>query len=340
MRKLFILGFPGLYGGASTELHHQLPILSELGRQLNFKLCVIPTHNPKNEPLLEFTRQHAEIEEYGSYSDINKEDAIMAFCSDVFLNDIATINKFTKNTCFINCMTWLFDKEKAAHANNLIKLSLYQRQGVSLDHSQKLRRLGSNARFERFYPFFNPESTNFLLKDSPSFHIGRISRSDADKFSKQTFGIWHGIVSPKPKIGHVLGWRQSLEDKVGPAPQWAKTYTNHTEFPVNEFYNTCDIIVQSTDTKENWPRIGFEAMHSGCPLVVDNRGGWKELIEHKMSGFLCDNERDFIYWGSRLAYEPELRWSIASEAKQRAYELSNKSLSMDSWKKAIEILFN
>jgi len=31
MPRLFIYGFPGLYGGAGTELHHQIPIWLALG---------------------------------------------------------------------------------------------------------------------------------------------------------------------------------------------------------------------------------------------------------------------------------------------------------------------
>ncbi|MEG1937685.1 MAG: hypothetical protein RR138_01215 [Akkermansia sp.] len=41
----------------------------------------------------------------------------------------------------------------------------------------------------------------------------------------------------------------------------------------DEMLERCHIILQPTDTTENWPRIGFEAMASGSVLIVDKRGG-------------------------------------------------------------------
>jgi glycosyltransferase involved in cell wall biosynthesis len=81
-------------------------------------------------------------------------------------------------------------------------------------------------------------------------------------------------------------------------------------------------------------------MFSGKPLVVDNRGGWQTMIEHGHSGFLCNHERDFIYYGSRLAYDFDLRMKIAENARQRAIEMASLEVSRESWKKIFESVFN
>ena len=42
-------------------------------------------------------------------------------------------------------------------------------------------------------------------------------------------------------------------------------------------------------------------MASGSVLIVDNRGGWRQMVEHGKTGWLCGSERDFIYYASKSA---------------------------------------
>ncbi len=57
-------------------------------------------------------------------------------------------------------------------------------------------------------------------------------------------------------------------------------------------------------------------MASGSLLVVDDRGGWRELIQHGQTGFLCGDQREFVYYSSRAAFEREERKLMASNARQ------------------------
>ena len=43
---------------------------------------------------------------------------------------------------------------------------------------------------------------------------------------------------------------------------------NQREVSQQDLYRHSRIILQPTDTTENWPRIGFEAMASGCLLYT------------------------------------------------------------------------
>jgi len=338
MPRLFIYGFPGLYGGAGTELHHQIPIWLSLGIDVH----IIPVQQGyKNEPLYqEMIDLGITIHEQHKFSVINADDAVINFCSDLFLDNIAHIRQFTKRTIFVNCMTWMFKSEKRCHSNQQIAFSLYQRPQVLEEHETELKLLGSDAEFLHFVPHFNPINVNFDVKDNEQVHIGRISRADPGKYTKFNGHIYGGIVSPKPKVGHFLGFNEKCGKVTGSLPAWIKTYENHRELSVRDFYDTIDLVVQPTNTTENWPRIGFEAMFSGKPLVVDNRGGWQYMIEHGKTGFLCDHERDFMYYGSRLAYDLELRHTIAQNALTKAKELAGFEASKESWSKIFERIFN
>ena len=331
MRRLFILGFPGLYGGAGTELHHQILLWTKAFPDMEFR--IIPTmENYENEPLYDKMLEiGVKIEKRMDLSSITMGDALINFCSRTFWEALPFIYEKTHRIAWVNCMTYLFDAEKEMSHRNMVSHYLYQRDEVRDDHANQLHDLGARGKFITFIPYFDSSDTQFSIKEQQFTHIGRISRQDADKFSAKTLHIYEYITSPKLKRGHFLGWGERAKEKIGEPHQWIKTYRDHRVLSVTDFYNIVDFIVQPTDTLENLPRIGFEAMYSGKPLVVDNRGGWKHLIEHEKSGFLCNNEREFIYWGTRLAFEPDLRKRIAENALRKAKELSSYDKSMESW---------
>lgn len=337
MRRLFIYGHPGIYGGASSELYHQIHIW----KNLDLELSIIPTmQGYKNEPLYqEMLDLGIKYYEPHDFSDITEDDAVINFCSKEFLERIKDISLKTRRNIFVNCMSWIFPLEREAAKDDLIGFFLYQRPQILQEHQKELTRSGSKAQFLHFSPYFHGENFNFSCIEQDLTHIGRISRQDTDKFSKNVLHIYEYIVSPKLKQGHFLGFDHRSESKIGKPPTWIKTYHTHQQLPVKDFYKQVDFIVQSTDTNENWPRIGFEAMATGTPLVVDNRGGWRYMIEHGVDGFLCNHERDFIYYGSRLAYDFDLRKEIAHNAKVKWQKLGGFEVSSQSWNDVFDKVF-
>jgi len=340
MRRLFIVGHPGLYAGSATELDHQMTLWHLCFPSI--QLHIIPVmHGWQNEPLYrKCVAMGVQYHECRDYSCINKDDAVINFCSRVFLEDLERINQQTKRVAFVNCMTFLMKEEIELANKGFISHHLYQREEILHDHRTKLQSLGSKAEFWHFKPYFDSESLNFSVKDQEYTQIGRISRKDADKFSADTLHIYEYLVSPKIKRAHFLGFDERSEKKIGKPYNWIKTYADQREFPVEKFYDTIDFVVQPMDTTENLPRIGFEAMFSGKPLVVDNRGGWKSMIRHGETGFLCNTPRDFIYYGSRLAYDLDLRYKMAEAARAAAAEMCYLETSESSWKKVFNSLFH
>lgn len=341
LNRIFVYGFPGRYGGAGTELHHQIIIWRKMGMEVH----LIPSWDTyQNESLYpEMLERGVIVHEANDWSVLEKGDPVFGFCNSEFLNHLPDIHEKTKRTIFVNCMTWLFEKEKECMAQGLISMFLYQNEEVRLNNMPRLQAFNDdpNIQFLTFKPYFDMSDFPFIEKrENEFFGCGRISRQDADKFARNTLHIYEYFVSPKFKRGLFLGFDNRSEGKIGKPFNWIQTARDQNEVSQQDFYKHCEIVLQPTDTTENWPRIGFESMSSGSVLIVDNRGGWRQLVEHGKTGWLCDHERDFIYYASKMAYEPELRDEMALRARERAQELGGWDASWESWSEIFEKIAN
>ena len=79
-------------------------------------------------------------------------------------------------------------------------------------------------------------------------------------------------------------------------------------------------------------------MASGSVLIVDNRGGWQQMIEHGKTGWLCDTPEDFITYATRMAHEPKERLAMARAARERLDQLAGENASQASWSGVLEAL--
>lgn len=332
MKRIFVYGFPGLYGGASTELHHQIIVW----RRMEVDVHLIPMWNSAGEPLLgEMLSMGVIVHAVDDFSSIAKEDPIINFCNVEFLKQLPTIRKYTRRTIFVNCMTWLFEEERKAMINGQIAMFLYQNEEVMQKLMGELRIINQDdsVKYLAFKPYFDSGRFNFVSERSSEFFgCGRISRQDPDKFAANTLHVYDYFASPKPKRGLFLGYDHTSENKIGTPFDWIRTARDQHVVSQGEFYEHCEIILQPSDTTENWPRIGFEAMASGSILIVDNRGGWRKMISHGETGWLCNHERDFIYYASKMAYEPSMRAEIAEAARLRGLSLGGMGASIASWR--------
>ena len=342
--NIYVYGFPGLYGGAGTELHHQIITWCKMG---GITTHLIPT-NPgyPNEPLFkEMQELGVIIHKNDEFDAIEKNAPVMGWCNAEFLDKLPEICKRSTNTVFINCMTWLFNKEKTRMQEGMIKTFLYQNDDVRIKNEPILRALNTkpDIKFITFKPYFEafkfPYVEHNHAHDITYFNLGHISRQDTDKWAANTLHIYEYITAPRTKRGWFLGFDDRTVRKVGKPYDWIHTFKDQNSgLTQQQFYNNVDIIVQPTDTTENWPRIGFEAMSSGSVLVVDDRGGWQKMVKHGVTGYLCKTQQEFIYYGSKLAFEPDHRLEMAQSAKKWCLELSSFEASAESWKKVFEQL--
>lgn len=334
--RVFAYGFPRLYGGANTELHHQIILWQSMGKEVHL-LCD-EADCTKEFLYQEMVSKGVVIHKKDCFNCIRPEDPVFAFCSSSFFVNLPEIRKKTKRTIYVNCMRTVSPLEMECVRNGLIAMFLYQNEEVFIRNSNFLMTLNKNLdiRFLTFSPYFDSDKFPFIPERSDKyFGCGRISRSDPKKFSKNTLAIYQRFVSPKPKKGVFLGYGEEVRDKIGTPPMWIRTYRPF-EISQQEFYRHCAVILQPSAIAENWPRIGFEAMSSGSVLIVDNAGGWKQMVEHGKTGWLCDSPHDFVHYASMMAGEPGMRDEMALAARERAELLGGYQIAKKSWQRVFD----
>ena len=81
-------------------------------------------------------------------------------------------------------------------------------------------------------------------------------------------------------------------------------------------YRHCDFFVFPSK-HDTFGQVVMEAMASGLPVVVTNRGGPQELVDDGVTGFVADDDR-FLDRVRELAASPELRRQMGRRARQAA----------------------
>ena len=146
-----------------------------------------------------------------------------------------------------------------------------------------------------------PKASCQFGEDAPdsTFIIGRISRPDPDKYSSNTWPIYARI--PYPVRARMMAWDDRVEQKLGCRPDWSDCLRANAE-PAAEFLGKLHCMVQiNGGAGENWPRSGLEAMATGVPVVVQNQWGWREMVVHGETGYLCDTDEQIAYVGETFA---------------------------------------
>lgn len=329
MDTIAVIGLPSNLGGADTELGHQILCWLKMGIEVH--IC----HTGGFDFNAELTRTKYSAlgcifhnpRDWASLTGMHS----ISFCNDVFLKELPEIKKYVKTASFVNCMTWNFDMEVEMHGRGLIDFHIYQTKHAFDKISQKLKSVGV-YRPLFVQPYFHVGDYPFIDKrPTDRFRFGRISRADPGKFSNQQLWIYDTMVAPVPKAGLILGWSDQVEKKVGArAPSYVAAMPEGWTTQ-QEFYKFCDCIIMSTDTFENLPRVGFEAMASGSVLIVDNRGGWTLQVNDGKTGWLCDNNREFVYKASRAAHEQSERDDMRHLAHDKLVNEWGMQAAMDSW---------
>lgn len=320
---------PSLYGGAGSELFHQI----KLWQQCSLPLHIIPTHPVEFDQ--KYLAHGCTFHAPNDWASIPSSSLVISFCNRDFLRNLAAIRQRAQYVIYVNCMAWLYPEEKEAMRHGFVDCFLYQNEKVMNTLVPQLRRLNPNPRiqFRTFVPYFDSSLFPFVdHRPSDFFCAGHISRQEPEKFAVDTWRIYESFSSPVAKKACFLGYDRRSRSKTGPPPEWVQTYLDEQDLSQQDFYRSCHVVLQPTDTVENWPRIGFEAMASGSVLIVDKRGGWEQMIEHGKTGWLCENAADFIAYASKMAWEPRCREDMAGAARERGSALGGLSASLESWK--------
>ena len=240
---------------------------------------------------------------------------------------------------WVNCMTFLFESEIRAFrqhgpAEAFVFQSDFQR-----------------AELEKVLPAFGYDPSQghtirgaFAFDEIPfrprphaageEFHIGRLARPDLDKWSSNH---WH-ILARVPYTGRraaAMGWTMQLARKCGPPPPWAETFAPQ-QLTVPDFLARCHALLGlNGGARENWPRIGLEAMAAGVPIVAQNAWGWREMIIDGETGFLAADDEQMAYRLAQLAYDDDLRRYMIAESYDYLRELADPERIGRQWREVL-----
>lgn len=88
---------------------------------------------------------------------------------------------------------------------------------------------------------------------------------------------------------------------------------------IPEFLKGLDAFVYRTSTWiEPWGRVVIEAMACGLPVLVHERGGYAQVIEHERNGLIFRTTEEGEQLMRRLVAEPALCRCLGQEARRTA----------------------
>lgn len=336
MERIFVYGFPGLYGGAGTELHHQIIAWQHLG----LKVHLIPTNEGfPREPLFEeMIRRGVKVHLPHDFRVLEPEDAILGFCNAEFLAMLPEIIQRTRRTVFLNCMTWLFDKEKECMARGEIGMFLYQNENVRQKHMPELRALNpdAEARFLTFRPYFENSLFPYVEERSQEhFGCGRISRQDADKFAANTLHIYEYFVSPKWKRGLFLGFDQRSEvntRNIETVYEYDVVRGGLTKMIGDK--GTGDALNLTTDYEID--DLGRRILAKGPEHTID-LNGTATLVRSARWTYYKDSDDEVWNFGGYIKVSDGSKQAVGPVSIERSYETPTDTTTMSGWRQASSI---
>jgi len=335
--EVWVAGFPSFYGGADTELDH----LIDLFRCFDVDVHLVPMFGADPRMKDSVVARGCNVHEYRE--DVFKNKIVVSMCNGSFLEKLPLIMQRGRPRTIIwfNCMTWLFDREREAHRNGWIDYfgfeSQYQRSRL-VPLLEQIRPIRSFP----YHPFFNAARIEWRYRSwEGCYKIGRISRDDANKFAPDTWRIFDRVLVPpnlKKKV-YILGYGPRAKERTGPPPpslDWQTWSPN--AIPASQFYNTIDTMIHKTGgSRENCPRVLFEAYAHGVVPVVERDFAFPELVVHGETGFLGRSSDEMSYYASMLAMNPREHQRVAENGRSYLEEkFFNPEECWSGWRGVLE----
>ena len=339
--RLFLIGYPGDVGGANTECWHTI----KLWRGCGVDVHLIPTWGRDEKwqaktDAIGCTTHYVGRDELEGVPGLAGTPAV-GMCNSEFMTHAHKFRALGCPIVCVNCMTFLFEIEKqffAEHgpADAMVYQSEYQRSQIE----PQLAQYGYCAETGHLiHGAFDLDRWEFQARPhapGEPFIVGRAARPDQDKWSSNTWPIYERI-QYQNKRALMLGMDDRTHAKLGSPPAWADCLKPMAITP-QEFFATlhCTLPVNG-GARENWPRAGLEAMAAGVPIVAQNEWGWREMIQHGVTGFLGSNDCELAHYTAMLAYDEELRMQIIHAAHQRLVaELADPETIWSGWKRLLD----
>lgn len=324
-----VIGYPSHVGGADTELWHTL----KLWRRFNHDVQCIPTWGPPPKEWEERLESIGVKTIQCTAETLPKIDIAVSFCNAPFLSIAERLKESGSKLIWLNCMTFSFSGEKTfMEKHGAFDMHVFQSK---FQRDQLIERLPTipPENQEVIHGAFDFDSWCFAPRprDSQYFIVGRAARPDRDKWSSNLWPIIKRI-NYEPLSAWLMGINDKVYEKLG-APPANATVFRPNEMPILQFYaNLHAMLCVNGGAQENWPRIGLEAMSRGVPIVTQNSWGWKEMLVHNETGFLCNNDCELAHYVAVLAHDEQKRQEIAKSARARLEEeIANPARIAAQW---------
>jgi glycosyltransferase involved in cell wall biosynthesis len=336
-RELWVAGFPSFYGGADTELDHDI----DLFRKFDVDVHLVPMFGANERMKASVLDRGCTIHEYRD--DIFCGKTVISFCNRSFLEKLPLIASHGKpaQVVWFNCMTWLFDKEKVAHREGWIDVFGFQ----SEYQRRMLVPLLEEIRPVRSFPykvFFNASRIKRRYREwDGCYKLGRISRDDSKKFSPDMWRLFDRVLVPKSlkKKIYILGYGAKAKERTGPPPPGLDWMTwSPGSIPSEQLFNTIDTMLHKTGgSRENAPRVLFEAYAHGVVPIVEHDYAFPELVVDGETGFMGKSSDEMSYYASMLAMNPDLHRKVADNGRAFLEErLSNEEGCWSAWAELLD----
>ena len=337
-RELWVAGFPSAYGGADTELDHQI----DLWRARGVAVHLVPMFGCDEAARVSVLERGCQVHDFEP--GIFRDKIVASFCNGGFLEALPSIVETGRpaRVIWFNCMTWLFDREKDAHAKGWIDLfgfqSRYQRHMLT----PQLEHIGPVRTFP-YQPFFNVARVPWRYREwNGTYSVGRISRDDGAKFSEDTWTIFNDVRTPpglRKKV-YVLGYGENAARKIGPPPDGLDcTILAPGEIPADEFYGSIDTLIHKTGgSRENYSRVLVEAYAHGVVPIVERDFGFPEIVVHGETGFMSSDSRAMSEYAGQLAADAALHRRMAENGRRHLEEvLAGADACWRGWEQALDL---
>lgn len=337
--RVFWSGFPGDSGGANTECWHTARLLRDNGVDVTF----MPTKGAdlKWQGRLEGIGCKVQMVEWDKLEAVDglPGSIVISMCNSNFIGQAHRFRDLGCKTCWANCMTFVEHGEQRHYTNYGEAFDAYVFQ--SEWQRAKLEPILAGWKYTpdrghlirgAFYPDEFPLNPKPHASGEP-FVVGRLSRAAGDKYSSNLWPICKQISDPKHL--RCMAWAPEVERKCGKPERHglkADLLPSCAETP-QAFLGSLHCLLQvNGGAGENWPRTGLEAMAAGVPIVAQDQWGWKEMIQHGETGFLCGDEPAALAaWPNVLAADETYRQRIIKQAREHMLEITNPERIWPSW---------
>lgn len=320
--RVYVIGFPGVIGGADTELLHTV----KLWRKYGVDVHLVPTWGPPPGDIWGAMDDCGAVthvvkpEEIASIPDIEGR-VFVSFCNSNLFPVVPTLRKLGAKIAWSPCMTWIGQPERdCLGANGAFDVWHFQSDYQRGMLEPQLKEFGYEPEMGHLiHGAFDTQGWEFnplQHKRQTPFVLGKLARCDADKWYDGYFRVFKTILYREKQL-LMMGYSALAHRKLGTMPKNAE-WLKPNAMPAQEFYGKLHCLwTINGGAGENWPRVGLEAMAAGVPVVAEARWGWQEMIDHGETGYLGDDDEAMAFFASLLAHDETLRLKIARQAREK-----------------------